>query len=121
MNWMLLLVAGLVGLGFLALKRMSFVPADQARQLLRQRALVVDVRSPGEFKSGHLPGALNIPLGRLSDDLVRCVPDRQRILLLHCLSGARSGMAKRQAKNLGYLNVFNLGSYGRAEKILRAG
>jgi len=46
------------------------------------------------------------------------VPDKNQVLLLHCLSGTRSGIAKRQLKSMGYQNVFNLGSYGRAGKIL---
>ncbi len=119
MNWMLIvIVAGVCGALF-ALKRMSFVPAEEARDLLRQGALVIDVRSPGEFGSGHVPGALNIPLGNLGDEMPRRVPDRSQVLLLHCLSGARSGMAKRQLKAMGYRNVHNLGSYGRAKDIVQ--
>lgn len=119
MNWSLFTLIAIVALGFLALRRLSFVPAEKARQLLNQGALVVDVRNPDEFNSAHLPRAVNIPLGQLSDELVRRVPDRQKILLLHCLSGTRSAMAKRQVTALGY-TAFNLGSYGRAEKIVRS-
>jgi rhodanese-related sulfurtransferase len=39
-------------------------------------------------------------------------------LLLHCLSGARSGIGKGMLKRMGYRQVFNLGSYGRATRIL---
>ncbi len=119
MNWTLLIVVVVVFLGIFLLKRASFVPADKARQLLREGALVVDVRNPGEFNSGHVPGAINVPLGDLSAEAPRRLPDKNRVLLLHCLSGARSGIAKGQLRKLGYSNVFNLGSYGRAETIVR--
>ncbi len=119
MDWKILLVVACVVLGLFALKRMSFVGTGKARELLKQGALVVDVREPGEFNSGHLPGAVNIPLGRLRDELPRRVPNKGQALLLHCLSGARSGMAQQQLRHLGYTNAFNLGSYGRAEKIVR--
>ena len=79
---------------------------------------MVDVRDPGEYRSGHLPNALNIPLGALQSTLPKKVKDKNQALLLHCLSGGRSGIAKRQLNSMGYQNVFNLGSYGRAKKIV---
>src|SRR5450759_490217 len=100
------------------LKRMSFVSPETTRQHLQQGALVVDVRSAGEYQGGHLPGAVNIPLGELRENLPRRVKDKNQFVLLHCLSGMRSGIAQRQLKSLGYQNVFNLGSYGRAKKIV---
>ncbi len=102
-----------------ALKRMSFLSADKARRCLQDGALVVDVRNPGEFNSGHVPGAINVPLGDLSAEAARRLRDKNQFLLLHCLSGARSGIAKGQLNKLGYKNVFNLGSYRRAEQIVR--
>jgi phage shock protein E len=118
MNWTLTLVAGFVFVALLALKRMSFVPADVARKHLREGALVIDVRSPEEFRGRHLPQAVNIPLGGFRESLPRHVKDKGQVLLLHCLSGGRSGIAQQQARRLGYRNVFNLGSYGRAERIV---
>ncbi len=119
MDWKVLIVVVCVVAAFLALKRLSFVPAGRAPELLRQGPMVIDVRNPGEFNSGHLPGAVNIPLGELSSELPRRVPDKNKVLLLHCLSGARSGIARQQLKKLGYLNAYNLGSYGRAEAIVK--
>jgi rhodanese-related sulfurtransferase len=46
----------------------------------------------------------------------RRVSDKQRVPLLHCLSGTRSGFAKRMLKGMGYSCVFNLGSYDRAQR-----
>ncbi len=118
MNWMLLLALAGVIIAIFALTQLSFVSAEAACRRLRQGALVVDVRSPGEFNDGHLPGAVNIPLSELSSEMPRRVSDKKQVLLLHCLSGTRSGIAKRQLKGLGYTNAFNLGSYSRAEKLL---
>lgn len=119
MNWTFLIIAAAVVVGLLLLKRATFVGADKARELLRQGGVVVDVRNPGEFNSGHVPGAINLPLGILSEEAPRRFPDKAMPVLLHCLSGARSGIAQQKLKSLGYRNVFNLGSYGRAEKIVR--
>ena len=102
----------------LALKRLGLVSAEAARTYLKQGALVVDVRSAEEFKAGHLPNAVNIPLGELQNSLPRRVSDKNQVLLLHCLSGTRSGIARRALKSMGYTNVFNLGSLARAQKII---
>lgn len=101
-----------------ALKRRSFVSADIARKHLTQGALVIDVRSTEEFRNGHVPGAVNIPLGELRESLPRRVQDKNQPLLVHCLSGGRSAIAKQQLKGMGYANVFNLGSLARAKQVV---
>ena len=118
MDWKMLAIVVLVIVAIIVFKRMSFVPAAAARQHLQQGAMIVDVRSPGEFRAGHLRNAVNIPLDELQDELPRRVADRNQVLLLHCLSGTRSGIARRQLLGMGYSNVFNLGSYQRAKQIV---
>jgi len=120
MNWTIAIIAGLVFVTFIALKRMAFVSAELARKHLREGALVIDVRSPEEIRSGHVPEAVNIPLGELREGLPRHVKDQSQVLLLHCLSGGRSGISQPQAKRMGYPSVFNLGSYERAAHIVGA-
>jgi len=118
MNWTIAIVGGLAFGAFFLFKRMSFVSAATARKYLQQGALVIDVRSPEEFRSGHVAKAVNIPLGDLRENLPCLVKDKNQVLLLHCLSGTRSGIAKRQLKGMGYHNAFNLGSYHRAQQII---
>lgn len=117
MHWNLVLIAGLVMAAMLVLKRLGLISAETARTYLKQGALVVDVRSIEEFKAGHLPNVVNIPLGELQNIVPRRVSDKNQILLLHCLSGTRSGIARRALKSMGYTKVFNLGSLARARKI----
>jgi len=103
------------------LKRVSYISAAAARNYLQKGALVVDVRNAVEFRGGHLPGAVNIPLDALKVSLPERIKDKNQVLLLHCLSGTRSAFGRRILKGIGYQNVFNLGSYGRAAKILGHG
>jgi len=114
-----LIVIGAVA-AFLLLKRLALVAPAAARDWLKKGAIVIDVRSEGEFQERHLPGAINIPLGQLREEIARRAPDKEQPLLLHCLSGARSGLGRRILRQTGYRHVFNLGSYGRAAKILAA-
>jgi phage shock protein E len=117
MEWTLALVPVVLVAAFFLVKRMSFVTAETARQHLAQGALVIDVRSPEEFRSDRVPGAINIPLGELRENLPQEVKDKNQVLLLHCLSGGRSAIAQQQLRSMGYINVFNLGSLARAKRI----
>ena len=64
-------------------------PGDKCWQLIEQGALVIDVRSPQEFASGHLPQAINIPLDTLTTWLAQ-VSDPQQVFLLYCGAGIRA-------------------------------
>lgn len=118
MNWLGWLILGSALAAFFLLKRLTLVRPDAARDWLKQGAKVIDVRSESEFAERRLPGAINIPLGRLSDEIARCAPNKEQPILLHCLSGGRSGVGQGILKRMGYRHVFNLGSFSRAEKIL---
>ncbi len=118
MDWPFLLVLGALGGTLFLFQRLAFVRPEVARRHLAAGALVIDVRSPEEFRAGHLPQAVNLDLAVLREELPRLVPDRNRVLLLHCLSGGRSALGSRVARKLGYPQVFNLGSLGRARRIV---
>jgi len=118
MNWTALLIFAVVVVVVIMVKRAGQVSTSDALVYLKNGALVIDVRTPGEFNAGHLASAINLSLDQIETGLPQRVPDKNQILLLHCQSGMRSGMAKSKLKVMGYEHVFNLGSYGRAESIL---
>jgi phage shock protein E len=118
MDWRILIIVVVVVVAFFALKRMSFVSVDVARKHLAAGALVIDVRTAGEFNAGHLTNAVNLPLGELAERMPEFVTDKNQVLLLHCLSGGRSAIARQRLKSLGYTNTFNLGSFSRAKRIV---
>ena len=118
MNWTVLGLMVVVVAIFLTLSKAGQISARDAAAYLKQGALVIDVRSAGEFTSGHLAQAINIPLDEIETALPKRVKDKSQVLLLHCASGMRSGMAKSKLNGMGYPNAFNLGGYSRAENIL---
>ncbi|HME57426.1 MAG TPA: rhodanese-like domain-containing protein [Terracidiphilus sp.] len=118
MNWIAICIILAVFLAFFLLKRAGQISAKAALAHLKSGALVIDVRTPSEFNSGHLPSAINLPLDQLETALPRKVRDKSQVLLLHCQSGMRSGVAKKKLNTLGYSYAYNLGSYGRAAEIV---
>ncbi len=78
-------------------------------ELKKSGAILIDVRSAGEFANGNAPGTINIPLQELGGRLGE-VPKYSPIVLC-CASGTRSGMAKLLLKKHGYRNVHNIGTW----------
>ena len=72
-------------------------------------ALVVDVRTPGEFQSGNIPGSVNIPLDQLLARLDELDPAKP--ILLCCASGGRSGMARAALEKEGFAQAHNAGAW----------
>ncbi len=120
MNWFMVFLAAGVLAAFVFLKRLGLISPQAACVSLKQGARIIDVRGEGEFQEAHLPGAINIPLSRLGDEIGRHIPDKEQVILLHCLSGGRSGIGSSMLKRMGYRNCFNLGSFDRAQKIAAA-
>ena len=86
-----------------------------AKQMIAQGAVVLDVRTPDEFNSGHLPTATNIPIDDFAkhlDDVAKLTGgDKSKPIVVHCGGGARAERAKRQLEAAGYTHVVNGGGY----------
>ena len=114
----MLLVLAVLLTAFFVFNHSGLISIKDARANLKKGALVIDVRSAGEFVAGHLPHAVNLPVNEIEANWSRRIKDKDRVLLLHCQSGLRSGEAKRKFLALGCPNVFNMGSYARAARIV---
>ena len=71
-------------------------------------AILLDVRTPEEYKEGHIPGSVSIPLAALPARYSE-LGASDTPLFVHCLSGGRSGQAVSFLKSVGYTNVKNIG------------
>ena len=94
-----------------------FAPAEDPKTWVARGAKIIDVRSPGEFASGHAPGAVNIPLDQFATQVSKKFKDKHQEFVLCCASGNRSGMAQSMMKQKGFTHVLNGGPWTR----LRAG
>lgn len=95
------------------------ITAEQAQSMIAKgEVLIVDVREPPELNaSGKVAGAVNVPRGMLEFRADPNSPyhdarfDRSKTILLYCASGARSALAGKLLKDMGYDKVFNLGGF----------
>ncbi|CAE6953844.1 rhodanese-like domain-containing protein [Vibrio alginolyticus] len=83
--------------------------AEQGWQLIEQGALVVDVRTPQEYAEGHIDNALNFPLSELDKHFKDI--DKNKMIVLYCRSGNRSGKAYQYLQSQGFTNLHNAGGF----------
>ncbi|MBX2898550.1 MAG: rhodanese-like domain-containing protein [Cyclobacteriaceae bacterium] len=79
-------------------------------ELVTKGAVIVDVRTKGEFAGGHIKGSVNIPVDVLKNNTSRLV-DKSKPIITCCASGMRSGVAKNILRAQGYEQVYNGGSW----------
>lgn len=82
--------------------------------LRNKQAVIIDVRSLGEFSMGHVDGSINIPLQEIPERLAD-LRTMGRPIVLCCASGNRSGQAERFLRQQGMDNVYNGGSWSDVE------
>lgn len=79
------------------------------KQKLEEGAVVIDVRTPGEFASGHVKGSQNIPLNQIPSKIDQ-IKKMDKVVITCCASGMRSGTAKSMLKSKG-IETYNGGSW----------
>ncbi len=91
--------------------------ADYA-MLVKQGAVIIDVRSKSEYAGGHIAGSVNIPLALLPSHLNK-LKDKSQHIITCCASGMRSASAKNFLKKNGYQYVYNGGGWGSLDSKLK--
>ena len=92
-------------------------PQTNYAQLVKDGAIIIDVRSQGEFESGHIKGAINIPLDQLRNNLNK-LKDKPKPIITCCASGMRSASAKSLLISNGYIEVHNGGGWSSLQNKL---
>jgi rhodanese-related sulfurtransferase len=88
---------------------LGFGPKVNMKELMASGAVIVDVRTPAEYKDGHIKGSINLPLQTLGNNLNKL--KKNQVIITCCRSGSRSGMAKRMLKANGFEQVHNGGPW----------
>ena len=94
-------ILNLIGLG----------PRVNYADLVKNGAIIVDVRTKSEYATGHIKGSINIPVDGLTNNLLQ-IKDKNKPIITCCASGVRSATARNKLRSLGYTQVYNGGSWG---------
>ncbi|CEM63192.1 rhodanese-like domain-containing protein [Treponema phagedenis] len=91
--------------------RMQNISGSDAKELIKNSsAVIIDVRTAGEFSAGHIPNAIHIPVSLLSSKAEDSLPDKSQKIILYCQTGMRSMQALYTLHSKGYTDLYNLGS-----------
>lgn len=83
-------------------------PAQAVQLMNRDNAVVFDVREDQEYRSGHIVGAVNVPVGLLESRVNELNVDREKPILVYCRTGQRAASAGASLGKMGYSKLFKL-------------
>ena len=107
----LLLVLAGCGKSDTAAAEYQQITQEQAKKMMDEESVVIlDVREQDEYESGHIKGAVLLPVGSINGDTAKeVIPEKDTIVLVYCRSGNRSKTASQALADLGYTNVYEFG------------
>ena len=87
------------------------ITQEAAKEMMdTQEVIVLDVREQSEYDSGHIPGAVLLPVGSIDEETAAAViPEKDSTVLVYCRSGNRSKTASSTLAGLGYTNIYEFG------------
>ena len=101
----------LAGCGGNAAAGYQQITQEEAKEMMdTQEVIILDVREQDEYDSGHIPGAVLLPVGSIDEDTAaEVIPEKDSTVLVYCHSGNRSKTASAVLAGLGYTNIYEFG------------
>lgn len=87
------------------------ISMDEAVAMMEQESgyIILDVRRPDEYATGHIPNAINVPNENIGTDEISQLPNKDQLIMVYCRSGRRSKEAAEKLVKLGYTNIVEFG------------
>ena len=87
------------------------ISQEEAKEMMdTQDVIILDVREQDEYDSGHIPGAVLLPVGTIDEETAaEVIPEKDSTVLVYCRSGNRSKTAASALAGLGYTNIYEFG------------
>ena len=110
----LVLVALLTGCGAAGTSEengYTHISQEEAKEMMdTQEVLILDVREQEEYDDGHIPDAVLLPVGTITEEsAAEVIPDKDTTVLVYCRSGNRSKTAAKTLAGLGYTKIYEFG------------
>ena len=101
----------LAGCGGNAVDGYQQITQEEAKEMMdTQEVVILDVREQDEYDSGHIPGAVLLPVGTIDETTAaQVIPKKDSTVLVYCRSGNRSKTASAALAELGYTNIYEFG------------
>ena len=101
----------LAGCGGNAVDGYQQITQEEAKEMMdTQEVVILDVREQDEYDSGHVPGAVLLPVGTIDETTAaQVIPEKDSTVLVYCRSGNRSKTASAALAELGYTNIYEFG------------
>ena len=93
-------------------KPLTPISKEEARELLKKGALLLDARTREEYQKGHLQGALCTPFTEIYSHIAETVPTKDTVCVAYCAKGLRSAQVKYTMDHMGYTQVYFVGGIG---------
>ncbi len=85
------------------------ITPEEAKEMMIEGNIILDVRTQEEFEQGHIPGAILLLVDSILDGDLGILPDKNQIILVYCRSGNRSARAAKALVDAGYTKVYDFG------------
>lgn len=86
--------------------KITKINGSKAKELIKENAVLIDVRTKEEYNEGHIEDAINIPYTEIN----KINYDKDTVIIVYCRSGNRSNLAAEELVSLGYTSIYDLGS-----------
>lgn len=103
------LLCMIVGLCGCSNKQSEKITVEEARSMMNEEAIILDVREADEYESGHIPNAIQLSVNELEAKAIEVLSDKQQVILIYCRSGNRSAQASKILNKLNYEQVYDFG------------
>lgn len=90
--------------------KVNRITCNEVNDLVSEGAIVVDVRTPGEYETDHIENAINIDSNEIKYVIKGKIKDYETKIIVYCQTGNRSSESAKILVNLGYKNVYDMGS-----------
>ena len=84
------------------------ITKDDIDLYIKQGATIIDVRSPQEYREGHVDGSISIPDYQIKKEIKKQIPNKDELIVVYCSTGHRSQRAQQMLENMRYTNVYNV-------------
>lgn len=84
------------------------ITKEELNSYIKRGAIIIDVRSPQEFREGHVDGAISIPDYQIKREIRSYISNKQQLIVVYCSTGHRSQKVQQILKDMSYSNVYNV-------------